>query len=334
MSKADFDDVDAELLAMAAGDDESDSGDGRSNSGDSTQVVNVPTSPVGETTMTNPKAEEPPPSQRKGVAQKVKSRGRKKASGQELENGPLDLGRSSSSAASNRSSSVRVSGAETPDSLAEDKGPSYPVEGRFMSEAEREHIMSMPEIKREEILAERAAEILKKQQDAQLKKALATSQAGSKSKRKAETADLDDGAARKTSRAKVEQTNALDDYKKAREAKGSENGPPARQAKGRKGKNSRSPSAPSDRDAPGENEIGGAAGPTTARGEPESDLQDLEQARIGRSRLARWCFFPKFEETMTGCFCRVSFGVNHENGQNLYWVAQIKGGGNATRHRD
>lgn len=203
----------------------------------------------------------------------------------------------------------------------------YPYDGKFLSAEDRRNILSLPEIERESILAERAAEVLKRQQDLQLQKAFATSQAqaSKNQKRKAAAADLDDGV-RKSSRAKTEKTgrSALDDYKKAREAKGAER-TSRLDAGGRSGKRSQSASA-SDRDADGESEVEWAEPASKSRrDEPAAELKDVDRCRIGRSAFAKIHFYPHFEETMKGCFARVSIGMNRETGQNMYRMTQIKG---------
>jgi RNA polymerase-associated protein RTF1 len=210
-----------------------------------------------------------------------------------------------------------------------DDGPAYPLEGIYLDSADRARIQSLPEIQREEILAERAAENTKRQQDIQLKKALAATQAAASKhqKRKAAAADLDDDAGqRKSSRAKVEKRNVLDDYKKAREARGVDRTSrlDPRRDRGRK-RRSRSASSASDRDADGESEVEWAPEVSSRREEAPAELKDFERCRVGRSSFAKVCFYPNFEETMKGCFARVSIGVNRETGENMYRMTQIKG---------
>lgn len=209
-----------------------------------------------------------------------------------------------------------------------DEGPAYPLEGVYLDSADRAHIQSLPEIQREEILAERAAENTKRQQDLQLKKALAATQAAASKhqKRKAAAADLDDDAGqRKSSRAKVEKRSVLDDYKKAREARGADRTSrlDPRRDRDRK-RRSRSASSASDRDADGESEVEWAP-ELSRRDEPAAELKDFERCRVGRTNFAKVCFYPNFEETMKGCFARVSIGVNRETGENMYRMTQIKG---------
>ena len=138
----------------------------------------------------------------------------------------------------------------------EEDAPLYSLEGKYHDAEDRENILRMPEIEREAILADRAQEVLKRQQDQQLKKALAAarSSAASKNKRSAKDADLDDDSGRRATRPKAEKArNALDDYKRAREMKGDRG---RGMDSGRDRRTSRSPSsAGSDRDAEGESEV-------------------------------------------------------------------------------
>jgi len=56
-----------------------------------------------------------------------------------------------------------------------------------------------------------------------------------------------------------------------------------------------------------------------------ADLRDVERIRLGRSRFAEVCFYPGFEEAITGCYVRINIGPNPENGQDIYRMAVIKG---------
>lgn len=209
--------------------------------------------------------------------------------------------------------------ADAPGEMEEDAAL-FPVEGRFHSKADRDHIMSLPEIEREGILAERAEEVERRRQDLILKKAL--SQNASKQKRKAAAAELDEGNRRST-RPKTEKRTALDDYKRAREQKkGAEN---SRLEAERERRDERSPSSHSDRDADGESEVEWAEPSTSRRDEPPPELKDFQRCRVGRSNFAKVCFYPGFEDAIKGCFARVSIGINRETGQNQYRMAQIKG---------
>lgn len=227
---------------------------------------------------------------------------------------------SPSPAASSRDMHDSDAEADAPGEVEEDAAL-FPVEGRFHSKADRDHILSLPEIEREGILAERAEEVERRRQDLILKKALSASSAN-KQKRKAATAELEDGNRRNT-RPKTDKRTALDDYKRAREQKGAER---SRLDADRERRDERSPSSASDRDADGESEVEWAEPSSTGRrDEPPPELKDFQRCRVGRSNFARVCFYPGFEEAIKGCFARVSIGVNRETGQNQYRMTQIKG---------
>lgn len=216
----------------------------------------------------------------------------------------------------------------------DDDAPLYPIEGKFTSESDRSRIMAMTEIEREEILAERAAEMEKQQQDRQLKRLLQSrkrdeARNADKKKRKAGAADLDDGD-RKTSRQKVKTSAPLEAYKRQRELKGAQRAG-FEDRRGRDDRDDRSPSreeAFSDRDAEGESEVEWDEAPRVSsvfKDEPPADLKDFQRVCIGRQNFAVVCFYPTFEEAIKGCFVRVNIGPNRETGQNTYRLCQIKG---------
>jgi RNA polymerase-associated protein RTF1 len=110
-----------------------------------------------------------------------------------------------------------------------DDGDTYPLEGKFMNSTDKAEIMAMPEIKREELLAERAQEVERDRQNRALRQLLKTREADIKKsdkKRKATAADLDENQ-RKTSRQRTklgggkvgEASTGIDSLKRARAEK-------------------------------------------------------------------------------------------------------------------
>lgn len=209
----------------------------------------------------------------------------------------------------------------------DDDAPLYPIEGKFRSEADRAEILSMTEIQREEILAERAHEVEKRAQDLQLKRILQQRRREEAShdksrKRKGEAAGLSDDS--RGPRAKRSLNPALDKYKEQRQLKSDQ------KARGEeRRRDHRSPSRDdleSDRDADAESEVEwDEEKPAISREEPTADLKDFERVRVGRSNFAKVCFYPTFDTAIKGCFCRVNIGVNKEDGQPQYRMTQIKG---------
>lgn len=207
----------------------------------------------------------------------------------------------------------------------------FPLEGQFYSEKDKAEIMAMPEVQREELLAERAEEAARRTQDLQLRRLLQArgkeeAKAADKKKRKAGAADLDESQ-RKSSRPKTKASESLETYKRQREQRNQQR----RRETDHKNRDRRSRSRDSDRsdkDAEGESEVewdeGGKAIPGTREEQPV-ELRDIERVRVGRSNFAKVCFYPGFEDAITGCFCRISIGVDRATGHNQYRMALVKG---------
>jgi RNA polymerase-associated protein RTF1 len=218
----------------------------------------------------------------------------------------------------------------------------YPLEGKFVNSADKAEIMAMPEIKREELLAERAQEVERDRQNRALRQLLNAREAESKKqdkKRKAGAADLEDSQ-RKTSRQRTklgggkvgEASTGIDSLKRARAEKNDRQR--RRDEDKERNKDRRTHHEEySDVDADGESEVEWDDGksknkkslsPDFRDAEP-AGLQDIERVRVGRSRFAMVCFYPGFDEAITGCFVRISVGIDKETNQNIYRMAVIKG---------
>lgn len=226
----------------------------------------------------------------------------------------------------------------------EEDGPIFPYEKLYYSAKDKEEIMALPEIKREEILSERAQQVDRHNQDLALRRLLASREReqaraeAKKNKRKASAADIEDGQQRKSTRQKTmlggrkvgEASGAIEAYKRQREEKGKRDELRRRDASARKALR-RSPSHDedySDADAEGESEAEyddkADRSPPVPKDDPPADLKDIQRVRVGRSNFAQVCFYPGFEETISGCFTRANIGPNRETGQNEYRVCIIK----------
>lgn len=211
-------------------------------------------------------------------------------------------------------------------------GPLYPIEGKFTSERDRTDIMSLPEVRREQILAERAAEVDRQRQVASLQALNATRNfpttkaTDSMKKRKAGTAELEDSP-RKLNRAKVRANENLDNYKRQRDQKNEQRR--RNEDKRRSGfDEAANDDALSEADAEGDSDVEWdepARKVAPVRDEPPPELRDYERIRVGRTNFAKVCFYPGFDDAIRGCFCRVSIGLDKATGQNVYRMTQIKG---------
>lgn len=223
-----------------------------------------------------------------------------------------------------------------------DDGDRYPLEGKFMNAADKADIMAMPEIKREELLAERAQEVERDRQNRALRQLLSAREAETKKqdkKRKAAAADLDENQ-RKTSRQRTklgggkvgEASTGIDSLKRARAEKTDRQRRRDEDKERNKGRRDANDDY-SEADAEGESEVEWDDGKSKKKRSPSPDyrdaepagLQDIERVRVGRSRFAMVCFYPGFDEAITGCFVRISVGIDKETNQNIYRMAIIKG---------
>lgn len=55
-----------------------------------------------------------------------------------------------------------------------------------------------------------------------------------------------------------------------------------------------------------------------------SDLNDFNKIKVGRSFVAKFCFYPGFNDLMKGCYGRVNVGINKRSGQPMYRMVKIE----------
>jgi RNA polymerase-associated protein RTF1 len=221
---------------------------------------------------------------------------------------------------------------------AEEDRPIFPYEKLYYSAKDKEEIMALPEIQREQILSERAQEVDRRNQDLALRRLLASRERDEarrvkKSKRKASVADLEEGQ-RKSSRQKTtlggrkvgEASEAIEAYKRQREKKGKRDELRRRDMAAGEAAPAKD-EAPSDKDAEGESEVewdNRERSPSPPKDDPPADLRDIQRARVGRTNFAQVCFYPGFDEAISGCYARVNIGPNRDTGINEYRLCLIK----------
>lgn len=222
---------------------------------------------------------------------------------------------------------------------AEDDGPIFAYDKLYHSSKDKEEIMAMPEIQREQILSERAQQVDRHNQDLALRRLLASrereeARQAKKNKRKASAASLEDGN-RKSSRQKTtlggrkvgETSDAIQAYKRQREQKGKRDELRRRDPVPKDPKSRSRDDRVSDDDAEGESEVEWAdrdRSPSPPKDDPPADLRDLNRARVGRTNFAQVCFYPGFDDAISGCYARVNIGPNRDTGLNEYRLCQIK----------
>jgi RNA polymerase-associated protein RTF1 len=233
------------------------------------------------------------------------------------------------------------SDSELESQMYDDADP-YPLEGKYKSSADKASIMAMSEIKREELLAERASEQEKNRQHRALRQLLSAREAHNKNlekKRKAKDAELDESG-RKTSRQRTklgggkvgEASSGIDSLKRARAEKTDRQR--RRDEDNARTKDRRTAHDDySDQDADAESDVEWDDGKNKNKRDPSPDyrdaepagLHDIERVRVGRTRFAMVCFYPGFDDAIVGTYVRISVGVDKESGQNIYRMALVKG---------
>jgi RNA polymerase-associated protein RTF1 len=198
----------------------------------------------------------------------------------------------------------------------------YPLDGKYIDEADRRRIMGLSQLEREEILGHRAEETQRAQFTAELSRRAAQNDR----KRKADSEEPDD-AMHKSSRPKVQprKNDKLEAYKRMREQRGQERQRQDDRLSRRRRSSSGSRRAGSDRDADGDSDVEWDERPAEkAREEQPASIRDFDSVRVGRGFFSEVCFHPGFEEAMTGTFGRIGVGQDSSR-RTLYKMAQIKG---------
>ena len=212
---------------------------------------------------------------------------------------------------------------------ADDDTNQYPIENLFKSHEEKARIMSMREIEREQILAERR-ELHERIRQNRVLRQLKVNQEKDSKKRKASAADLED-ASRKSARARTkagEGADKMDTLRRAREERSNRKEQRERENDRRR---QRSPSYRRSRSADDhDSDVDWRRDSRQKSRTPErretlpAELRDVERIRVGRSRFAEVCFYPGFEKAIAGCYVRINIGPDPTTRQDVYRMAVIK----------
>lgn len=212
---------------------------------------------------------------------------------------------------------------------ADDDMP-YPVDYLFKSHEEKARIMSMREIEREQILADRREENERTRQNRVLRQLKVNQEKDSK-KRKASAADLED-ASRKSARARTkggEGVDKMDSLRRAREERSNRKEQRERENDRRRQRSSsyRRSHSPDGHDSDGDwrRDSRQKSRSPEPRETPPAELRDVERIRLGRTRFAEVCSYPGFEKAITGCYVRINIGPDPSTRQEVYRMAVIKG---------
>lgn len=215
------------------------------------------------------------------------------------------------------------------------EGVPYPLEGIYKDEADREWLLSLNELEREEVLSQRRDELARRAQQAQLA-AMVRSQQGAgrrgkdqRSKRRkhshaevrrelADLADSDDDVFRESDSddepkgATATRTARISELRRRRERRGA-------------GESDSEESESEYEEAPSRRMRGVSPVLVASSSEPPS-LAQLNDVRVGRDTIERMMFVGNWREIFRGCFVRCSWGMRERKGggkEHIYRVHQI-----------
>ncbi|KAI0046812.1 plus-3-domain-containing protein [Auriscalpium vulgare] len=221
-----------------------------------------------------------------------------------------------------RKASLSESDANEPESEEEDGATNpYPLDGKYTDELDRQRLLEMPEIEREDVLAQRLEEMQRIQDKRNLDQMLKAQKGGDDSVSKAAKRQHAVRGATK------EKSRKLDELKARRKAKDdskrTRNSP----------KRDRS-SSPMEMETDDEDDEDGQI--SKLEQEQERDLKffsqarpdteplsidDLSKIRLTRDQLAKHHLAPWFEDYITGAFVRYLIG--QEDGRPIYRVCEV-----------
>ncbi|KAI0787006.1 plus-3-domain-containing protein [Abortiporus biennis] len=198
----------------------------------------------------------------------------------------------------------------------------YPLEGKYIDEADRQRLLGMSEVEREDILTQRQEEMHRTQMKHQLDQ-MVRDQSGKK-----------DDTTRSTKRqhaprgATKEKTRKLDELKAKRRAKDEK-----KRTRTDSPKRERS-SSPMDMETSDEEEEDGQISKFEEQEEKERRLynqtnpddepitmEDLNQVRLTRDMLAKHCMAPWFEDYVKGAYVRYLIGA--DNHAPIYRICEV-----------
>lgn len=212
----------------------------------------------------------------------------------------------------------------------------YPLEGKYRDEDDRENLLGMDEIQREQTLFERSQEMEsyneKKylQQRLKLQNALADGSAAKSTRSSARSKLVKDNA-------KSSKLDKLSELRKQREQKSNRE---RRQKDFDEYEDDEDDEDEEDDLEEGEDEErseddeygydedrvvwgSGSSKSRVRRSTERADLKNINKIKVGRTLLQRFCFYNDFSDTIVDCFARINIGMDKRTHRPMYRMVQI-----------
>ncbi|KAJ6257326.1 hypothetical protein Dda_8215 [Drechslerella dactyloides] len=220
----------------------------------------------------------------------------------------------------------------------DDIGPLlYPYQQFYKNASDKSWVDSLPELDREQIIAERSEEV-SKHEEARLMRARAREQKRNAEKQKKKDAKaLLASATRRSMRgessakrnADSKKSTQLSELVKKRSEKNARKAGGAGDADSSKRRRRESPSrSEGEEDESSDEQPAWASQEKSSalkKGTEEAGLDDIKLLIVGRSTIAKYWAHPGFEEATIGCFARVCIGNHPDTNKPTYRLCIIKG---------
>lgn len=200
----------------------------------------------------------------------------------------------------------------------------YPLEGKYRDEQDRENLLNMDEMKREEILFERSQEMESYNEKIYLQQRM-KQQAAQDSPRATRSSKRNKTSAKTTSK-----LDKLSELRKQREQKQRRMDGDFDDEEEEEDEDDNLDDEIADLggyedDYEDEEEVKWGSGRSkfAPRSYVRASLDDINKIVVGRSMLTKYCYYNGFNETILDCFTKVNVGVDRATRQPLYRMVRI-----------
>lgn len=219
----------------------------------------------------------------------------------------------------------------------EDEEPNpFPLEGKYKNEEDRSYLESLPEMEREtmlfersqtmqkyqerRVLKERAKNIRDQQQKRQLQQEGKKTRSSTRSTRTTGHSDLKESRLSELKKQRAKKKGTYEYSEEEEEEGQNEEDEYGYQDQEDESEDDYEPMYKKGK-TEDEEELKWAEDEDLDR---EPELGDFNRIKIGRSFVAKFCFYPEFNDMIKGCYGRVNVGVDKRSGQTLYRMVKIE----------
>ncbi|ODV97821.1 hypothetical protein PACTADRAFT_31250 [Pachysolen tannophilus NRRL Y-2460] len=195
----------------------------------------------------------------------------------------------------------------------------YPLEGKYKNEKDKDELLAMDEMQREQILFERGQEMERYNESKYLalraERDKIAEQGRLRSKRKGkDSTKADKREQLKAQRRKIETRRRGGDYEDDEEEDVEEEDEEDEEA---------DYGDEDDFVEDDEERVEWATKSSSSIQDKEATLSDINKIRIGRTQFNKFCYYPEFTDVVVDCYARMNVGFNRTTGQNEYRMVKI-----------